>query len=48
MKCTKCPADQDFTGVSKMAVNEELAAYGHQVDMIDNSIEWQIFNDSEL
>ncbi len=39
--------EQDFTGVSKIAVNQESAPYGHQVDIIDNSIEWQFFNDSE-
>jgi hypothetical protein len=47
VKCTKCPVEQDFTGVSKIAVNQESTPYGHQVNIIDNSIEWQFFNDSE-
>ncbi len=34
--------------VSRMSVNEELALYGQSLDIRDNYLEWQIFDDNEM
>jgi len=33
---------------SKMSVNEDPAHYGQQTDIIDSTLEWQVFDDNEL
>jgi hypothetical protein len=41
-------AEQDFTGATKMAVNEDPAPYGQHLDIRNNYLDWQIFDDSDL
>ena len=39
---------RDFTGVAKMAVNEDPALYGQSLDIKENYLDWQIFDENDL